>query len=90
MPPYFTWIVDKLFAISAHPYHHTHLNYLVLNKIQTVVSFEDQIHAPFHTNPLLKVLRFPLYAQPNINDCHNFVNLMLNAKRRGEVFSLIS
>lgn len=89
MPPYFTWIVDKLIAISAHPYHHTHLNYLTLNKIQTVVSIQDLLQAPFHTNPLLKVVHFPLYYTPNINDCHNFVNLIENAKRRGEVLSFV-
>ena len=25
--PYFSWVVDKLLAVSALPYHHTHLNY---------------------------------------------------------------
>ncbi len=34
--PYFSWIIDKLLAVSALPYHHTHLKYFRDNGIHTV------------------------------------------------------
>jgi hypothetical protein len=88
MPPYYTWIVDNLLAVSALPYHHTHLNYLSNHGIQIVVSILDENHrVPFHTNPKLKVIN--LNSRLNLADCHMFVNLMLNAKARGEVSQLL-
>lgn len=84
MPPYFSWIIDKLLAVSALPYHHSHLNYLKLNKIETIVSFDDQRKVPFHTNPFMKAIHFS-NSSLSLNDCTNFVYLMENAKRRGEV-----
>ena len=24
IPPYFSWVVDRVLAVSSHPYHHTH------------------------------------------------------------------
>ncbi|CAF0813670.1 unnamed protein product [Brachionus calyciflorus] len=83
MPPYFTWLVDNVLAVSAHPFHHTHLNYLKLNKIETVVSFDDQNQTPFHTNPFMKVVRFSNNSL-SLNDCINFVYLVENAKLRRE------
>ena len=84
MPPYYTWIVDKLLAVSALPYHHTHLNYLSNDGIQIVVSISDeQFRVPYHTNPKLKFIN--LRSDLSLSDCHVFVNLMLNAKARGEV-----
>lgn len=83
-PPYFTWVLDKVLAISAVPFHHSHLNYLKFNKIETIVSFDNDKKVPFHTNPFIKVVRFS-NNNLNLNDCLNFVNMMENAKKRGEV-----
>lgn len=87
IPPYFSWVIDKLLAVSALPFHHTHLNYLSGHGIHTIISFADEVEPPFHTKPGLKVLRLsvPMNSPPSINDCHFFASLMENAKRRGEV-----
>jgi len=86
-PPYFSWIVDKLLAISAHPFHHTHLNYYKEKGINTIVSINDENEPPFHVTTDMKIIRFPLgkYACPTLADCQYFVSLMENAKRRHEV-----
>ena len=77
-------VVDKVLAVSALPYHHTHLNYLTNNGIQTVVSVIDEtFRVPFHTNPKLKVVN--LNTNLTVADCQNFVSLMERAKARGEV-----
>jgi hypothetical protein len=91
MPPYFSWVIDGLLAVSAYPYHHTHLRYLSENRIHTVVSVSPEEQPPFHTKPDLKVvhLRVPQLQAPSINECQGFVSLMENAKRRREV-SLVS
>lgn len=83
-PPYFTWILDKVLAVSAVPFHHSHLNYLKLKKINTIFSFDDHKKVPFHTNPFLKIVSLS-NNNLNLNDCLNFVYLMENAKIRGEV-----
>lgn len=85
IPPYFTWVVDRLLAISSTPYHHTHLNYLISKKINTVVSFLDHPQPPFHTNPLIKVIPYSARSCLGQNDCDQFVRLVENAKERGEV-----
>ena len=87
IPPYFSWVVDKLLAVSALPFHHTHLNYLNGHGIHTIISFADDVEPPFHTKPGLKVLRLSvgMNSPPSINDCNFFVSLMENAKQRGEV-----
>ncbi|CAF0714800.1 unnamed protein product [Adineta steineri] len=38
MPPYFQWIVDKRLAICAHPFHASHIRYILEQRIQTVIS----------------------------------------------------
>ena len=90
IPPYFSWIVDKLLAVSALPFHHTHLNYYADNGIQTIVSISDDIDPPFHTKQNLKVIRLNTASTraPSLNECMYFVSLMENAKRRGEVNNL--
>ena len=85
--PYFSWVVDRVLAVSAHPFHHTHLRYLVDNGIHTVVSISDDKLPPFHTKPQLSVihLSIPSDGSPTLHDCENFVSMMENAKRRNEV-----
>jgi len=90
--PYFSWVVDKLLAVSALPYHHTHLNYFAENGIQTIVSISDDIEPPFHYKQTLKVIRMNTVSTraPSLNECMYFVSLIENAKRRGEVTILLS
>jgi len=85
--PYFSWVVDKVLAVSALPYHHTHLNYFAENGIQTIVSISDDIEPPFHYKQTLKVIRMNTVSTraPSLNECMYFVSLIENAKRRGEV-----
>ena len=87
IPPYFSWVVDRLLAVSAHPYHHTHLRYLTEHGINTVVSLNDDREPPFHAKPQLKVIHFstPSGCAPSLYECQNFVNLILDAKQRNEV-----
>lgn len=84
IPPYFSWLVDRLLAISAHPFHHTHLRYLVDNGIHTVVSIDEE--PPFHTKPQLKVLSLSVAKEgtPTVYECQQFVALMDSAKKRHE------
>ena len=90
--PYFSWVVDKLLAVSALPYHHTHLNYFAENGIQTIVSISDDIEPPFHYKQTLKVIRMNTVSTraPSLNECMYIVSLIENAKRRGEVTILLS
>ena len=90
IPPYFTWVVDRLLAISSTPYHHSHLNYLIKNRIHTVVSFLDQPQPPYHTNPLLKVIPYSSRANLQQSDCDAFVSLIEESKQRGEVLFINS
>ena len=87
IPPYFSWVVDRLLAVSAHPYHHTHLRYLTEHGINTVISINDRDVPPFHTKPQLKVLNMNITSgtSPSLYDCQRFVSIMDDAKRRGEV-----
>ena len=83
IPPYFSWVVDRLLAISSHPYHHTHLRYLSENGINTVVSINDEIEPPFHTSPNLRVINLSISAGiPTVSQCQHFVSLIENAKER--------
>ena len=87
VPPYFSWVLDGLLAVSAFPYHHTHLRYLIENRIHTVVSISPEEEPPFHTKPELKVvhLRVGQLQAPSLSECYSFVSLMESAKRRNEV-----
>jgi protein-tyrosine phosphatase len=88
IPPYFSWIVDKTLAISAFPFHHTHLKYLSKNGIHSVVSINSpDLMPPFETTPDLECIQLtlPECYPPTLEDCQNFVNLMDRAKARGEV-----
>lgn len=86
IPPYFSWVVDRLLAVSAHPYHHTHLRYLTEHGIHTVVTINDCNDPPFHTRPELKVLHMNIRSgsTPSLYDCQRFVSVMEEAKRRNE------
>jgi hypothetical protein len=90
VPPYFSWVIDGLLAVSAFPYHHTHLRYLSENRIHTVVSMSPEEEPPFHTKPELKVVnvRVGSLQAPTLGECQGFVSLMENAKRRNEVSKL--
>ena len=86
IPPYFSWVVDRLLAISAFPYHHTHLRYLTEHGIQTVVSITGEKDPPFHTKPQLNVINLQIRrGGPTLQECEYFVSLILNAKQRREV-----
>jgi atypical dual specificity phosphatase len=91
IPPYFSWVIDKLLAVSALPYHHTHLKYYKDNGIHTIVSITDSVQPPFHTRSDLKIVHLNIHqdSAPSLADLHNFVSLVENAKRRGEVLKLI-
>jgi len=87
IPPYFSWVVDRLLAVSAHPYHHTHLRYLIENGINMVISFNDSSDPPFHTRPQLKVIYFNTSSgcTPTFYEVDRFVEIMEDAKKRNEV-----
>lgn len=88
IPPYFSWVVDRLLAVSAHPYHHAHLRYLTENGINLVISLNDsRTEPPFHTRPQLRVvyLNTPSGGAPSIYEVDRFVDIMEDAKRRNEV-----
>lgn len=87
IPPYFSWLVDRLLAISAHPYHHTHLRYLTENGINTIVSINDEMEPPFHTRPNLRVINLSIHGNtPTVSQCQQFVSLIEVAKQRRDVF----
>lgn len=87
IPPYFSWLVDRLLAISAHPYHHTQLKYLTENGINNIVSINDETTPPFHTRPNLKVFYFSIPGDtPTLQQCQQFVSIIENAKQRRDVF----
>ena len=89
IPPYFSWVVDRLLAVSALPFHHTHLRYLTEHGIHTVVSITDETLPPFHTKPELKVIHLQIGRNgPSMQECEYFVSLVLNAKQRREVTNL--
>ena len=66
VPPYFSWVIDGLLAVSAFPYHHTHLRYLSENRIHTVVSMSPEEEPPFHTKPELKIVKLGYLLSKNI------------------------
>jgi hypothetical protein len=86
IPPYFSWVVDRLLAVSAYPYHHTHLRYLIENGINTIVSINDEFQPPFHTRPNLRVINLSIPGNvPTVSQCQQFVALIENAKQRKDV-----
>ncbi|CAF0824008.1 unnamed protein product [Adineta ricciae] len=88
MPPYFQWIIDKRLAICAHPYHASHIRYLLEQRIQTVISINDNYSSgmPNHTRGELRVhnIYVPDGAAPNMAQCQQFVRSMDIARQRGE------
>ncbi|CAF0826147.1 unnamed protein product [Didymodactylos carnosus] len=88
MPPYFQWVIDNLLAISAHPYHASHIKYLLEHKIQTIISVSDnQAHVPPHqSRGELHVLHMdvPDGGAPTTEQIQQFVNRMDVAKQRNE------
>lgn len=89
MPPYFQWIVDKRLAICAHPFHASHIRYLLEQRIQTVISISDghSSSIPHQSRGDLHVhtLRVPEGGAPSSQDCQQFVQRMDIARQRGEV-----
>jgi hypothetical protein len=89
MPPYFQWIIDKRLAICAHPYHTSHIRYLLEQRIQTVVSIVDAYSSgiPSQSRRDLKVhtLNIPDGGAPTMQQCQEFVHRMEIAQQRGEV-----
>jgi hypothetical protein len=86
-PPYFSWVQDKLLAVSAFPYHHSHLRYLIDNRIHVVVSLAPEKEPPFHSKPDLKIIKFDIADSdvPSLDHCRYFVNLIDSSKMRKEV-----
>ncbi|CAF0714185.1 unnamed protein product [Adineta steineri] len=88
MPPYFQWIVDKRLAICAHPFHASHIRYILEQRIQTVISINDSYNSglPNHTRGELQVqnLYIPDGSAPNMQQCQQFVQRMAIARQRGE------
>ena len=89
MPPYFQWIIDKRLAICAHPYHASHIRYLLEQRIQTVISITDTYGSgiPSQSRGDLKVhtLNVPEGGAPTMEQCQQFVQRMEIAQQRGEV-----
>lgn len=89
MPPYFQWIIDKRLAICAHPFHASHIRYLLDQKIQTVISVVDGSAAPIPHQSRgdlhVQTLRVPEGGAPSNQDCQQFVRRMEIARQRGEV-----
>ena len=89
MPPYFQWIIDKRLAICAHPFHASHIRYLLEQRIQTVISISDGYDSsiPHQSRGDLHVqtLRVPEGAAPSNQECQQFVQRMEIARQRGEV-----
>ncbi|UJR31646.1 hypothetical protein I4U23_019127 [Adineta vaga] len=88
MPPYFQWIIDKRLAICAHPYHASHIRYLLEQRIQTVISINDTYGSsmPNHTRGELRVhnMYIPDGSAPSLEQCQQFVHSMDIARQRGE------
>jgi len=96
MPPYFQWIIDKRLAICAHPFHASHIRYLLEQRIQTVFSITDTYSSgiPNQSRGDLHIhtLNIPDGGAPTMQQCQQFVQRMDIARQREEVnflFSLI-
>ena len=87
MPPYFSWVLDDLLALSGIPYDHEKVRYITENNIHTVVSITTDRTPPFFSKPFLKVVNFRVHGDqpPSLNDCRSFAALMDRAKSRREV-----
>jgi hypothetical protein len=89
MPPYFQWIIDKRLAICARPFHASHIQYLLEQRIQTVISVVDDLSSmmPHHNRADLHVhvLHVRDGAAPTLDECQQFVQRMAIARQRGEV-----
>jgi len=89
MPPYFQWIIDKSLAICAHPFHASHIRYLLEQRIQTVISIVDtyssgipnQARGDLHVH----TLNIPDGGAPTIEQCKQFVQRMEIGRQREEV-----
>ena len=90
--PYFSWIEDKVLAVSALPYHHSHLKYLVNNGVRVIVWVGDSNPPPLHTTNELRSMRVSVDSSrvPSLNSCLQFVDIVQRARQRREVNSTIS
>ncbi|CAF4800052.1 unnamed protein product, partial [Rotaria sp. Silwood2] len=88
MPPYFQWIIDKRLAICAHPFHASHIRYLLEQRIHTVISISDtyssgipnQSRADLHVH----TINVPDGGAPTMQQCQQFVHRMEIARQREE------
>jgi hypothetical protein len=89
MPPYFQWIIDKRLAICAHPFHASHIRYLLEQRLQTVISITDTYNSgiPNQSRGDLHVhtLNIPDGGAPTMQQCQQFVQRMEIARQREEV-----
>ena len=89
MPPYFQWIIDKRLAICAHPFHASHIRYLLEQRIQTVISISDRYDSgiPSQSRVDLHVhtINVPNDGAPTMHQCQQFVHRMEIARQREEV-----
>ncbi|CAF1316456.1 unnamed protein product, partial [Didymodactylos carnosus] len=86
MPPYFTWLEDSVLAASSYPYHHSHIRYLKNHRIHTIVNI-GYSSISISSFPSIKsyCLEIDENYYPTLEQCVEFVNLVLIAKQRGEV-----
>lgn len=89
MPPYFQWIIDKRLAICAHPFHASHIRYLLEQRIHTVISvaesYASDIPSQSRIDLHIETLRVPEGGAPTMQQCQQFVHRMAIAQQRGEV-----
>ena len=89
MPPYFQWIIDKRLAICAHPFHASHIRYLLEQRIQTVISITDKYVSDIPNQSRIDLhvhtLNVPDDGAPTMQQCQQFVRRMEIARQREEV-----
>ncbi|CAF3166605.1 unnamed protein product [Rotaria socialis] len=87
-PPYFQWIIDKRLAICAHPFHASHIRYLLEQRIHTVISITDSYRSdiPNQSRADLHVQTYhvPEGGAPTMQQCQQFVHRMDVAQHREE------
>ncbi|CAF0772231.1 unnamed protein product [Rotaria sp. Silwood1] len=83
MPPYFSWIEDRVLAASAQPFHHSHMQYLRSQGIRLLVNIDMNI--PPHSNSFKHVcFSIAEHCCPTFEQIIDFINVVLAARDRGE------
>ena len=83
MPPHFSWIEDGVLAASALVFHHSHVQYLRAQRIQSMIHIGDDL--PSNVNDLPWTRFFVAdHCQPTYEQIVDFVDLVFTARKRGE------